>query len=44
MITLKFLAGYWTILVDGQPIVQFPSYAAAVDAVPEAVLPLKAVA
>lgn len=37
MITLKFLAGYWTVLVDGQPLMQFPTYAAAIEAVPEAV-------
>lgn len=43
MITLKFLGKYWTVLVDGQPLMQFASYAAAIAAVPEAVQ-LRAVA
>ena len=44
MITLKFLAGYWTVLVDGKPVVSFASFDAAIAAVPEARLPLQAVA
>ena len=35
MITLKFLAGYWTVLVDNKPIVSFASLDAAITAVPE---------
>lgn len=36
MITLKFLNGYWTVLVDSNPIASFASFDAAIAAVPEA--------
>lgn len=36
MITLKFLNGYWTVVVGKQPIVSFASFDAAIAAVPEA--------
>lgn len=43
MITLKFLAGYWTVLVNDRPIASFASFDAAITAVPEA-MPLEAAA
>lgn len=36
MITLKFLGKYWTILVDGQPLIEFASLAEALAFAPEA--------
>jgi hypothetical protein len=36
MITLKFLGNYWTVLVDGQPLISFASFEAAIAFAPEA--------
>jgi hypothetical protein len=44
MITLKFLGKYWTVLVDGQPLMSFVSLESAIDLIPEAAPLLKAVA
>jgi hypothetical protein len=44
VITLEFLAGYWTACVDGAPIVSFASYERAIEMVPEAARPQGAAA
>lgn len=36
MITLKFLGKYWTVLVDGKPLMQFASLEDAIAFAPEA--------
>jgi hypothetical protein len=36
MITLKFLGKYWTVVVDGQPLISFASLDAAIAFAPEA--------
>lgn len=36
MITLKFLGKYWTVLVDGRPLIEFPTFEAAIAFAPEA--------
>jgi hypothetical protein len=38
MITLDFLNGYWTILVNSKPIVSCASFASAIAVVPEAII------
>lgn len=44
MITLKFLNGYWTIFVDGRPLMSFACYERAIDMVPEADLDVQVAA
>jgi hypothetical protein len=36
MITLEFLKGYWTVCVNREPLMSFPSWRRAFLAVPEA--------
>lgn len=45
MITVKFLAGFWTLLVDGKPLMTFVSLESATAFAPEAtVMTLQAAA